>query len=335
MWGSGIIKMNATAWILLISLVNGCSNYATENPFFEGLRPCSQIELEASHDLGDIEAGTGALLATRFSSLEELKRTVKIEYLTVSGNPLLVEEKAEMVRVCHCSNGREVVGILKEGVSQDDISDAQKGGIGVRIELLLHSPFSIRNREDLKRVLALARRLPLVYGEGDPAFYDIAEQSVRNISKDGFPFKDQRDSTEKGYLNSFNHLTAQAFISSIFSEEIADFVADVHERKNMPELISGLFDESQLADPIDNPIDNYVDMINNEWGQELGKQLKAKYNIKPTTFWTPQLLADYLNDLQSYYSWAFKIGFSPFRADEDLILRFSKKVNVITKVSLP
>ncbi len=335
MRGSGIIKMNATVWVLLISLANACGKYAAENPFFEGLRPCSQNELETSHYIRDIEAGTGALLATRFSSLDELKRTVKIEYLTVSGKPLVGGEKAEMVRVCHCSNGREVVGILKEGVSQDDISDAQKGGIGVRIELLLHSPFSIRNREELKQVLALARRLPLVYGEGDPAFYDIAEQCVRNISKDGFPFKDHRDSTEKGYLNSFNHLTAQAFISSIFSEDIADFVADVHERKNMPELISGIFNENQLADPIDNPIDNYVDMINNEWGQELGKQLKAKYKIRPTTFWTPQLLADYLNDLQSYYSWAFEIGFSPFRADEDLILRFSKKINATTKASLP
>ena len=69
--------------------------------------------------------------------------------------------------------------------------------------------------------------------------------------------------SEKGYLNTFNHITAQAFMTSIFSERLADFIADVHELYNMPELITGDFTEQQLADFENGPVDNYVDMINN------------------------------------------------------------------------
>ena len=76
-------------------------------------------------------------------------------------------------------------------------------------------------------------------------------------------------------------------------------------------------------------MDNYVDLINNEWGQELGKQLKEKYNIDRETNWTPELLANYLNDLQSYYSWAFQIGFEPFRPEDDVVRRFSDKINIV------
>ena len=110
--------------------------------------------------------------------------------------------------------------------------------------------------------------------------------------------------SEKGYLNTFNHITAQAFMTSIFSERLADFIADVHELYNMPELITGDFTEQQLADFENGPVDNYVDMINNEWGQELGKVLGKKYGIDRHTIWTPQLLRDYLNDIQLYHSWA-------------------------------
>jgi hypothetical protein len=42
-------------------------------------------------------------------------------------------------------------------------------------------------------------------------------------------------------------------------------------------------------------------------------------------------LANYLNDLQSYYSWAFQIGFEPFRPEDELVARFSKKINAVMK----
>ena len=75
----------------------------------------------------------------------------------------------------------------------------------------------------------------------------------------------------------------------------------------------------------------YIDIINNEWGQELGKALRIKYKIDQDTEWTPDLLASYLNDVQSYYSWVFQIGFEPFRASDEIVIRFSRKTNTVLK----
>jgi hypothetical protein len=197
--------------------------------------------------------------------------------------------------------------------------------------LLFRCPFAVANRKDLETVYHLSRWRPEWFGEGDPAFFDLAKSSVENINTPDLAFKNPRDSTEKGYLNSFNHITAQAFITSCFSEELADFIADAHERYHHPELITGIFTEEQAADLEEGPVDNYVDIINNEWGQELGKQLQAKYGIGRETTWTPELLANYLNDLQRYYSWAFQIGFEPFRPEDQAVVRFSNKLNAILK----
>ena len=114
------------------------------------------------------------------------------------------------------------------------------------------------------------------------------------------------------------------FSPSIF--EMADFVADVHERENMPELIYGNFSEAQLTDPNNNPVDNYVDIVNNELGQQLGILLKSKYGITYETVWTAELLASYLNDIQQYYSTSFRITIKPFRASDDVLIRFVRKV---------
>ena len=97
----------------------------------------------------------------------------------------------------------------------------------------------------------------------------------------------------------------------------------------MPELLTGMFTEEQLTDPNNNPVDNYVDLINNEWGQELGKKLKIKYGITPSTVWTKALLSAYLNDIQDYYSWAFQISFHPFTTQDSLVIKFSDKINKV------
>jgi hypothetical protein len=102
---------------------------------------------------------------------------------------------------------------------------------------------------------------------------------------------------------------------------------------NMPELITGKFTEAQLADFENGPADNYVDMLNNEWGQELGKVLREKYAITSRTYWTPGLLTNYLNDMQAYYSWAFQIGFSPFRPTDEMVEQFAWKINTVSGVS--
>jgi hypothetical protein len=170
---------------------------------------------------------------------------------------------------------------------------------------------------------------PNVFGEGDVAFYYLAQASFRNINTPDLAFANSKDTTEKGYINTFNHITAQAFITSCFSEDLADFVGDSHERYYHPKLINGKFSEKEVSDLAEGPVDNYVDLINNEWGQELGKQLKKKYNINRKTYWTPELVANYLNDLQDYYSWAFQIGFKPFRPEDEQVIKFSKKINVV------
>ena len=163
------------------------------------------------------------------------------------------------------------------------------------------------------------------------AFYDLARTSANNINTLDLAYKNERDSSEKGYINSFNHITGQAFVTSCFSEEMADYIADVHELHNMPELTTGKFTDEQLNDVDNNPVDNYVDMINNEWGQELGKRLKKKYGITKETLWTKELLVSYLNDIQSYYSWAFGIGISPFRINDDVVIKFADKINQVMR----
>ncbi|MDQ3018158.1 MAG: hypothetical protein M3R25_15710, partial [Bacteroidota bacterium] len=103
----------------------------------------------------------------------------------------------------------------------------------------------------------------------------------------------------------------------------------VHERNRLPELITGTFTTEQRTDLDNGPVDNYIDMINNECGQELGKTLRIKYSICSRTEWTASLLADYLNDIQDYHSWVFRIRFIPFRDTDDLVIRFAKKINSV------
>ena len=274
----------------------------------------------------------GALLGTRFTSLDELKSVIQIEYDngTITADSTAPENS--LVSVRHCSNGKEVVSVLETGTSQGDFLKARYGGaIWERFTLLFRCPYAVMNRKDLDKIYALSRLRPEWFGAGDLAFFDIAKSAVGNINTPDMAFKNVRDSTEKGYLNSFNHITAQAFITSCFSEELADFIADAHERYRHPELITGKFTEAQIKDLEEGPVDNYVDLVNNEWGQELGKQLKEKYRINRETNWTPELLANYLNDLQGYYSWAFQIGFEPFRREDEEVLRFSNKMDAVMK----
>ena len=271
----------------------------------------------------------GALLSTRFKSFEELKTAIQIEYFNVNGGSGIFSLRKPMVRLTHYSYGQKVTSILKSGISDIDIKRARDQGFWKRVQLGFNSPYFVRNRNDLLRVYILARRDFRTYGEDDVAFYDLAETMLFNIKGDDMALIYSEDLSEKGYLNTFNHITAQVFMTALFSEKLADFIADAHERGNMSELITGKFTENQLVDLEKGPVDNYVDMINNEWGQELGKVLRKKYSIGKETYWTPELLSKYLNDIQSYYSWAFQIGFNPFTAEDEKVIRFSIKINKV------
>ena len=264
--------------------------------------------------------GNGLLLTTRIKSLDELKQIIQIEYS---------KDSASWVQLTQSNSNNEITSILKPGIDEKDILKTRDGSFFDKISLSFRSPYFVMQRKDLMRVYILSRRRYEKFGWPDIAFYDIAETMMNNISKVDLPSLRPEDFSEKGYINTFNHVNAQAFMTSIYSEELADFIADIHERTNMPELISGKFTKEQLADLKTGPVDNYIDIINNEWGQELGKLLSKKYNINNETFWTPELLTNYLNDLQSYYSWVFQFGFIPFKESDELIIKFSNKINLV------
>ena len=270
-----------------------------------------------------------ALLLTRFTSLAQLNETVSIEYYKGNGASVAGNIENTEVHLRHISGDRNVTSILAAGVSQQDFTDARKGNVLDKIALALRSPFAVTSRADLQAVEYLGRRRPLTFGMGDVAFYDLAEHMVWHIMPEDTLAMSKADLSEKGYLNTFNHVTAQAFMTSVFSERLADFVADVHERYNLPELITGTFTEAQVQDLEKGPVDNYIDIINNEWGQELGKWLKKKYGISRNTVWTPHMMADYLNDIQRYHSWVFQIGFVPFRPEDEVVTRFANKINTV------
>jgi hypothetical protein len=280
------------------------------------------------------EMAIGALLLTGYKSLEDLKKDISIDYRVEPFSQAKGFFSTPEVRLTHQFAGEKIISVLRSGVSEGDFNRARDGYLWDRVILALKTPFAVINKNDLVRIELLGRRRYEMFGEGDIAFYDLAEQMVKNIRKDTTNVFSERDFSEKGYLNTFNHITAQALMTAAYSEKLADFVADVHERYTMPELITGEFTSEQLADLEKGPVDNYVDMVNNEWGQKLGKQLRLKYEINDQTQWTATLLANLLNDIQRQCGFALNLRFKPFREEDEMMIRFVDKLNKInTNVS--
>ncbi|MGD1848003.1 MAG: hypothetical protein ACFB10_21630 [Salibacteraceae bacterium] len=308
-------------FFLLVVLIVGLAADAGTDPFAHRPFPSPAINSLEHQPL----ATQGALMASRFATLEDLQKVVEIEY---AYPPSDVGAKGPAgVRLHHQCGNQAVASVLISGISEADLSKARSGGWMSKALLGIRSPFVALHRHDLLRVMVLARWRYPIFGEGDKAFYDIAASMVKRIYPKDLDHLPERDLSEKGFLNTFNHITAQALMTSLFSAELADFVGDVHERYHMPELMTGVFTDKQLTDLNKNPVDNYVDMINNEWGQRLGARLKQEFNVSRTTRWTPQLMADYLNAVLEYYHWALHVHFRPFRPDEELVQRYAHKLN--------
>lgn len=277
--------------------------------------PIDNVEFKDNED-----CFRGALLGSRFESFEALKDVVHFEYITEPKKKVIISYK------CY---GHEVVSILEEGISEKDFADAYRGNIFKKLVFAIKTPYGVLHRHDLTNFFVLSRRMLKYFGEGDVSFFDLAEAMMNNIYNEDLDPNFERDTGEKGYLNTFNHITSQALAAAIFSDKLADFLADVHERKKMPELITGEFTEDQINDLDEGALDNYIDIINNECGQKLGKELKAKYGITRHSEWTPELLSNFLNDIQSYGSWAFQVRIKPFSPEDEKIIRFSDKLNVL------
>lgn len=270
-------------------------------------------------------------MTTDFKSLEELKSVIQINYIDCRDSNKLHFFCKKQVVLTHQIDGQKVSGVLIEGISENDLIMVKESGFWNKVRLVFNSPYAIANKNRLMQVYTLARRNHNDFGWGDVAFYDLAKKMTENISASDKAALDPKKLSEKGFINTFNHVTSEAIMTSIFSEKLADFIADIHERKNLPSLVTGDFTEEQLNDILNGPVDNYVDMINNEWGQELGKHLKKKYQINQNTIWTPELLANYLNDVRSYFSWVFNLSIAPFSPEEIEIVRFSRKINYVKK----
>ncbi|MEZ4688260.1 MAG: hypothetical protein R3B47_20030 [Bacteroidia bacterium] len=317
-------------FLLAILMIAGCNRPVPGLPWPEA-NPCNGFTEEPVPEVDSLPRNRiqGAILASRFSTFEDFQSVVKVEYFGKGQTAGSSEAEHSTARLTHCCNGSYIISEIRSGLDQDDITRARDGNLADKLGLLIHSPYTIANREEMKKIYWLARRRFREFGEGDMAFFDLALHTVSHINTPSLAYKNARDRGEKGYLNTFNHFIAQAFITSCFSEEIADFIGDMHELKNMPALVHGKFKPEELTNPDNNPVDNYADMLNNEWGQEIGKELKEKYGIGPQTRWTPPLLTNYLNDIQQYFSWAFQIGFEPFRQDDEVVTRFAHKMNVM------
>ncbi len=304
----------------LILLV-GC-NIAKTSPKEEIQTDQKKSELNL---MADRSNSIGALLLTRYSSMEELSEVVDISYRVEpfsNKNSIFITPR---VQLTHISGKERVVSILRKGVDESDFNRARDGDIIDLLLLVLKTPFAVINKQHLVSIELLGRRRYEMFGEGDIAFYDLAEQMVKNIKLEYLDTLYAKDMSEKGYLNTFNHITAQAIITAAFSEQLADYVADVHERYTLPELITGEFTTAQLTDLEKGPVDNYVDMINNEWGQELGKRFRKNHNITFRTKWTTTTLANALNYIQMECGYALNIQFRPFRETDEMIIRFVDK----------
>ncbi|MDG1725018.1 MAG: hypothetical protein P8I11_04955 [Bacteroidia bacterium] len=265
-----------------------------------------------------------ALLATDFNSMYELKSVVNLNYVNQSNDSC-----KGTVQISYTNKGQTIYTEFSDGVSEGDIVKAHKGSILDKILLALKAPYAVKIRNELSKIFMLSRRRPTIFGENDVAFYDLAQASMRNVTVTKNSFKTLRDSLEKGYINTFNHITAQALITAIYNEDIAHFIASVHERFHMPHLVSGKFSIIDLTDTVNYPVDNYIDIINNEIGQELGKYLKHKYNINQKTKWTADFTCKFLNEIQDYYAESFDIQIKSYKNNDRLIMRFSKKIEAI------
>ena len=271
-----------------------------------------KLEIREGCDEGQL------LLGTAYNSFEEFQNCIDVIYS---------DDNKSMVTLVHYGRSQASICDLNAGVSEKDLLKANSSSIIAKIKLIIKEPMLIADRVDLQRAYLLSRRRPVNFGANDVAFYDLATALTMNIDKEHLGEKYSNDFSEKGFINTFNHFVSQAFITTLFSRRLADFIADAHELGRLPELTTGQFSKSQLDDLKNGPVDNYVDLLNNEWGQSFGERMRSEYNIVRASYWTPELMSNYLNEVQSYASKAFDIGFDPFRPSDAKVIRFADKIN--------
>src|SRR5436190_9032707 len=104
-------------FILLLLVSLGCSQVQCNKSELTHMRTCdcnSSMNRDTSDPATEVSYKLiqGALLATRFKSLEELKAVIEIKYFTESSRSDSAHYKNPTVCLMHCSNGHEVMSVL-------------------------------------------------------------------------------------------------------------------------------------------------------------------------------------------------------------------------------
>jgi hypothetical protein len=194
-------------FILILLIVSACKRPKHLEP------PESNVKQATADSALTSVVDNGALLLTRYKSLPELKSVVHIKYDNVASPSAGSLPENSRVELTYNNCGHLVTSILDAGISEADFVRARDGSIWDRVIVGLRSPYGVLNRKDLMRIEHLGRKRPPLFGKGDVAFYNLAETMVKNISEEDVLHMSSEELSEKGYLNTFNHVMAQAFMN--------------------------------------------------------------------------------------------------------------------------
>lgn len=105
----------------------------------------------------DERAGKGALLLTRFKSLEDFKGVINIHYAPEAVDSNKDEPGKRAVTLEYKSGGTVIRSILKDGISQTDFLKVRNGSMGSKILLGLKCPYALRHKQELTSIEHLSR----------------------------------------------------------------------------------------------------------------------------------------------------------------------------------
>ncbi len=260
--------------------------------------------------------GLEALVSSDYSTLEALKKSINIKY----------DKDDVSVTVSHTFNNASVTKILGQGIRERDLRQLQSGSFSEKVSAVFNNPSIIYHERVLKGSLILAYKKSNITDIGN---YHVAQIMANNLAGSASL---SHQNSEKGLVNTFNHILGQAVLTIFYGASSADYVGDAHER-GQPSLMTGAITEAETM----QAIDNYVDLINNQWGQTLGNELRQKYgnivdvgglvfdgkfneNLVNTNLAN---VAGFLNDVQNYVGNTFGYTGKAFSSTDEIVKQYT------------
>jgi hypothetical protein len=230
--------------------------------------------------------------------------------ITVTNSGLIIKT----VTIVHNWGEQKITTSLStNGLGEDEAVGIKDGGFWKKLGGGVMHPGAALYRNDLKDIYKITKdksenlKVSLTYA--------ISLKMLSNLSAG-----EQENNKQYRYDNSFLHFAGQTLASSIFGEGASQYAADIHER-DFTGVFTGVGEEAKL-------VDAYVDLVNNAWGRAFGKELSGKYGIDRETTWTDELSANFLNDVQDYFSKSYPgLKFNKFDKNSDFIKGFTKDLN--------